>query len=80
MANSDPFRPADNWSECPDCGDSIGWNNEDGLEGQECSNCGHIFEDGDEAEAAPWIEPRVTPSPRSRPSCLAERTLEGARC
>jgi hypothetical protein len=40
----DPFRPADNWAQCPQCTELLGWNNENGLVGQTCS-CGHVFED-----------------------------------
>jgi hypothetical protein len=39
----DPYRAAENWSECPACGSEFGWNDEDGLAGQTCP-CGHQFE------------------------------------
>lgn len=32
----------DNWSICPKCKNSFGWNNCDGLVGQMCS-CGYMF-------------------------------------
>jgi hypothetical protein len=45
----DPFREADNWTECPQCGEELGWNDEDGLDGQTCS-CGHEFTSSDVRE------------------------------
>lgn len=48
----DPFRPADNWTECPKCKEAYGWNDEDNdgtVEGLDCS-CGYTFK-GDEPEA-----------------------------
>ena len=76
----DPFRPADNWTDCPRCDSGLSWNNEDGLEGQWCS-CGYVFKDSDapELEAVASMAPGL-PVPRRRPSGLAERALEGAPC
>jgi hypothetical protein len=37
-----PFREAERWTTCPKCGNSLGWNKEDGLKGQSCS-CGYTF-------------------------------------
>ena len=42
-AKRDPFRPADKHTECPKCGEDLGWNVENGLAGQECLGCGHTF-------------------------------------
>ena len=38
----DPFRPAENNTQCPKCGDAFGWNKENGLAGQTCP-CGYEF-------------------------------------
>lgn len=49
-SGKDPFRPAENWTECPRCGTEFGWNDEDGLEGQQCP-CGHVFSPGTPGQA-----------------------------
>lgn len=41
MKNS--FRDADRTTECPQCGNALSWNREDGLKGQRCPYCGRIF-------------------------------------
>jgi hypothetical protein len=47
-AELDPYRPAENWAECPTCGAELGWNNEDGLQGQTCG-CGYQFSGTEDA-------------------------------
>lgn len=54
---NDPFRPADNWTKCPKCGEAHGWNDEDGLEEQQCV-CGYQFQ-GYEPPAAKSTYPAV---------------------
>lgn len=41
-SKDDPFRPAERDTDCPKCGESFGWNLEDGLAGQTCQ-CGYVF-------------------------------------
>ena len=38
----DPFRPAENTTQCPKCLEAFGWNKENGLTGQTCP-CGYEF-------------------------------------
>jgi uncharacterized protein (DUF983 family) len=40
--DKDPYRPADRQTRCPECGEWLLWNREDGLAGQTCQ-CGHEF-------------------------------------
>lgn len=68
----DSFRPADHWTDCPECDDALGWNNEDGLAGQECF-CGYVFRGEDDPAVVAASEIKHEPSPRSRLSDLAER-------
>jgi hypothetical protein len=39
----DQFRDADRWTRCPKCKEMLGWNDENGLEGQECGCCSYVF-------------------------------------
>ena len=74
MSPLDPFRTAENWIDCPRCENSLGWNIEDGLDGQECS-CGYVFTDSDDPELAVLVAAGIVAlTPRSRPSGLAELT------
>lgn len=43
MKAKDPFRPADNLTECPTCGTPLAWNTEDKLGGQMCVECNYVF-------------------------------------
>lgn len=43
MTRKDPFRTSDVWTPCPQCGEILGWNKEDGLTGQCCGRCGYTF-------------------------------------
>lgn len=43
MAKKDPFRPAERDTDCPKCGESLEWNKEDGLAGQNCIQCSYVF-------------------------------------
>ena len=43
MSRLDPFRPAERQTQCPQCGELLGWNKENGLAGQRCVSCGYTF-------------------------------------
>jgi hypothetical protein len=73
----DPYRDAENWVDCPRCGNAFGWNDEDYLEGQEC-HCGHVFDGSEAPEIEQALHTRIEHGPRQRPSGLAERALERA--
>ena len=42
-SHRDPFRAAENVTACPVCETELAWNAEDGLDGQRCGACGHVF-------------------------------------
>jgi hypothetical protein len=67
---NDPFRAADNWTDCPRCEGSLGWNLEDGLDGQLCS-CGYVFCAEDDPEVATLAATEFAIGPRHRVSPLA---------
>jgi uncharacterized metal-binding protein (TIGR02443 family) len=75
VSELDPFRAADFSTDCPHCDGSLAWNAEDGIQGQECSSCGYVYQDTDDPRVTAQAEIRVRPSRRKRPSALAERAL-----
>lgn len=56
-AAADPFRTADVWLKCPDCGALCGFNAESSLDEIACDECNHRFIAGDDQR------PELQPSP-----------------